>query len=269
MGTSRRQYMDEFKREAVGLLASSGRPLSQISQELGIAPSRLRAWRNRDEGVQAGSPRRPNTHAAIPPAGADLAAENAHLRRENERLHMEREILKKRCAFSRKRRDEISSYRGSARYLQGSCHVRCAGHSPAGYYACAAAPRAIGRRSTVPCWPRSVGSTRHIAGDTARPGFTRPCAPRGIRRAAVASNGSCVITASGHECDDSFGCALVRAIEECFLPSARQRCLAYPMRNLAAKASTDLWPELGRAPLPAIRSSPAMLRRGFAPIMPQ
>jgi transposase-like protein len=59
MGTLRRQYTDEFKREAVGLLASSGRPLSQIAQELGIAPSRLRAWRNRDEGVQAGSPRRP------------------------------------------------------------------------------------------------------------------------------------------------------------------------------------------------------------------
>src|ERR1700730_18955965 len=95
MGTLRRRYTDEFKREAVGLLASSGRPLSQIAQELGIAPLRLRAWRNRDEGVQAGSPRRPNTQAAIPPAGADLAAENARLRRENERLHMEREIQKK------------------------------------------------------------------------------------------------------------------------------------------------------------------------------
>ena len=53
------------QREAVGLLASSGRPLSRIAQELGIAPSRLRAWRNRDEGVQAGSPRRPNTQEAI------------------------------------------------------------------------------------------------------------------------------------------------------------------------------------------------------------
>ena len=80
MGTARRQYMDEFKREALELLVSSGRPLSQIAGELGISPERLR---------------RPNTQAAIPPAGVDLATENARLRRENERLRMEREILKK------------------------------------------------------------------------------------------------------------------------------------------------------------------------------
>lgn len=95
MGTTRRLFTDEFKREAVELLASSGRPLSQIAGELGIAASMLRAWRNKGDGGQAGSPRRPSTQAAIPPAGADLAAENARLRRENERLRMEREILKK------------------------------------------------------------------------------------------------------------------------------------------------------------------------------
>jgi transposase len=95
MGIARWQFTDEFKREAVGLLASSGRPLSQIAQELGIAASRLRAWQNRGDGGQAGSPRRCSTQAAIPPAGVDLAAENARLRRENERLRMEREILKK------------------------------------------------------------------------------------------------------------------------------------------------------------------------------
>jgi transposase len=95
MGALRRQYTDEFKREALGLLASSGRPLSQIAGELGIPAARLRAWRNRNAGSQAGSPRRPITQAAIPPAGIDLAVENARLRRENERLRMEREILKK------------------------------------------------------------------------------------------------------------------------------------------------------------------------------
>ena len=51
MGTARRQFTDEFKLEAVGLLANSGRPLSQIAQELGIAASTLRSWRT---GVTGG-----------------------------------------------------------------------------------------------------------------------------------------------------------------------------------------------------------------------
>ena len=36
---------------------------------------------------------------------------------------------------------------------------------------------------------------------------------------------------------------LVKAIEVCFPRSARQRCLAHRMRNLAAKVPDDLWPE--------------------------
>ena len=36
---------------------------------------------------------------------------------------------------------------------------------------------------------------------------------------------------------------IIRAIEECFPGSARQRCLAHRMRSLAAKVPTDLWPE--------------------------
>jgi transposase-like protein len=36
---------------------------------------------------------------------------------------------------------------------------------------------------------------------------------------------------------------VIRAIEECFPRSARQRCLAHKMRNLASKVPEDLWPE--------------------------
>jgi transposase len=61
MGTSRRQFTDEFKRESVGLLASSGRPLSQIARELGIAASMLRSWRDAGDRGKAGSP------PALPP----------------------------------------------------------------------------------------------------------------------------------------------------------------------------------------------------------
>jgi transposase-like protein len=82
MGTARCQYTDELKQEALGLLVSSGRPLSEIAGELGI-----------------------------PPAGMDLAVENARLRRENERLRTEREILKKHFASSRNHQNEIPPHR--------------------------------------------------------------------------------------------------------------------------------------------------------------
>ena len=36
---------------------------------------------------------------------------------------------------------------------------------------------------------------------------------------------------------------IIRAIEECFPRSARQRCLARRMRNLGTNVPTDLWPE--------------------------
>lgn len=36
---------------------------------------------------------------------------------------------------------------------------------------------------------------------------------------------------------------IIKAIETCFPRSERQRCLAHRMRNLAAKAPEDLWPE--------------------------
>jgi len=90
MVQERRQFTDEFKTEAVALLASSGRPLLQIAGELGISPSMLRNWRNRREGRDAGS--------ALHPI-LDPAAEISRLRRENDRLRMERDILKKAVAI--------------------------------------------------------------------------------------------------------------------------------------------------------------------------
>ena len=42
---TRRTFTDEFKREAVALLAGGGQPLTQVATELGIQPLMLRAWR--------------------------------------------------------------------------------------------------------------------------------------------------------------------------------------------------------------------------------
>ena len=98
MAQGRRQFTDEFKREAVALLASSGRPLIQIASELGIAPAMLRKWRNRGGGRNAGSALHP-IPASVPSSAPDPAAEISRLRRENDRLRMERDILKKAVAI--------------------------------------------------------------------------------------------------------------------------------------------------------------------------
>ena len=93
MAQVRRQFTDDFKREAVALLVSSGRPLTQIAGELGIAPSMLRNWRR--GGRNSGPALRPNTPASAPHSVLDPAAEISRLRRENDRLRMERDILKR------------------------------------------------------------------------------------------------------------------------------------------------------------------------------
>src|ERR1700704_4659026 len=113
MGQSRRQFTDEFKREAVALLASSGRPLTQIAGELGVAPSMLRNWRDRSGGRNAGRALPPNPPAPPPHSAPDPAAEISRLRRKNDRLRMERDILKKLWPSSWNPRNEVPPDRGS------------------------------------------------------------------------------------------------------------------------------------------------------------
>jgi putative transposase len=69
---------------------------------------------------------------------------------------------------------------------------------------------------------------------------------------------------------------VIRAIEECFPRSARQRCLAHRMRNLAVKVPSDLWPEFKarvtacyQAPSRAIaRELAAGIRADYAATLP-
>ncbi len=54
---------------------------------------------------------------------------------------------------------------------------------------------------------------------------------------------------------------VIRAIEECFPRSARQRCLAHKLRNLASKVPEDVWPEFKtRAAACYQAASPALAR---------
>ena len=102
MTKTRRTFTDEFKREAVALLESSGRPLMQVAAELGIQPSMLRSWPAVTHGT---APRTPDGAAASAsatphlPSPAEQAAEIARLKRELDRTRQEREVLKKAIAI--------------------------------------------------------------------------------------------------------------------------------------------------------------------------
>jgi transposase len=113
MNKARREFTPEFKQEAVALLRSSGRPLTQVAGELGIQPSMLRSYRQRQNGeaprpqpVTAGSSSvaSPSGPASSP---ADQAAEIARLRRELERTRLERDILRKAVVGSTGQRNMI------------------------------------------------------------------------------------------------------------------------------------------------------------------
>src|SRR5215213_8230772 len=99
MAKTRREFPPEFKREAVALWEGSGRPQMEIAAELGLQPSQLRRWQRLLQQGKLEGPSSPSPvtviQAPASPARADLAAENARLRRELERARAERDILKK------------------------------------------------------------------------------------------------------------------------------------------------------------------------------
>lgn len=87
-----KQYTDEFRRDAVALVKSSGRPIAQIARDLGVDDATLGKW-VRDA-------RRKNQSAGLPPGEED--AEMQEVRRLQKRikeLEMEREILKRAVVF--------------------------------------------------------------------------------------------------------------------------------------------------------------------------
>ena len=98
MGQERGHFTDEFKTEAIALLTGSDRRLVQIAGELGISPSMLRNWRNRQGGQHAGSAVLAKPASAMP-CVADPAAEISRLRRENYCPRMERDISGKAVAI--------------------------------------------------------------------------------------------------------------------------------------------------------------------------
>jgi transposase len=88
--TSKR-YTDEYKRDAVELVRSSGRTPTDVARELGVSSESLRGWVN-----QAKADRGEGAPGALT---TDEKDELRRLRRENAQLRTEKEILKKAAAF--------------------------------------------------------------------------------------------------------------------------------------------------------------------------
>lgn len=84
----RKHYTAEFKAQAVDLL-DTGRPVTEIAEELGISTNLLYSWRSASRRAQVGSegPRAVGER--------DEADDLRALRRENARLRQENDILKK------------------------------------------------------------------------------------------------------------------------------------------------------------------------------
>jgi transposase len=99
MAQKQRKYTEEFRREAVRLMETSGKPIAQIARDLDVNDSVLYRWRDvyGQTGQQPGS--RANGHSA-----AELEAEVKRLQRENNLLRQERDVLKKAISiFSQER----------------------------------------------------------------------------------------------------------------------------------------------------------------------
>ena len=85
----RRKFSDEFKRDAVDLVLTTGRPIAEVAAELGVYDSTLGNWvRRHQERQQFGSDASPDERARL----KELEAENAKLR-------MERDLLKRTVAL--------------------------------------------------------------------------------------------------------------------------------------------------------------------------
>lgn len=85
-----RKYPQELRDRAVELVRSSGRPVAQIAEELGVHKEALRTWVRQAEADRGERSDR---------LSSDEHAELARLRKENAQLRRANQILKEASAF--------------------------------------------------------------------------------------------------------------------------------------------------------------------------
>jgi len=92
-GRKRQKYSDDFKRDSVNYLISSGKSIAAVSEELGVEFYNLSRWKNQ----LLGKPDEDNSDMKEDPAAKmrRLEESNKKTEKENSRLRQENEILKK------------------------------------------------------------------------------------------------------------------------------------------------------------------------------
>ena len=86
---SRSKFPPGFRRDAVGLVRSTGRPVRQIARELGMSAETLRNWIKQDRIDQG----------KLEGLTTSEREELRRLRREVTELRLERDLLVKAAAF--------------------------------------------------------------------------------------------------------------------------------------------------------------------------
>jgi transposase-like protein len=120
-GRVRRSLTDDYKRQAVDLVASSGRSVGAVARKLGLRDSVLRRWVElRGAGREPTVARRSSTQAALPSADQ---RDRPPATGERATAHGARH-LKSRSRSLLEYEHEVPLHRGSPRRLPDTSHVR-------------------------------------------------------------------------------------------------------------------------------------------------
>ena len=84
----RRNYTEDFKRDAVALVTEQGYKTTEAARSLGIGDNLIRRWKREFKEEASGTR-----------LGADELEELKRLRKENRLLRMEKDILKKASQY--------------------------------------------------------------------------------------------------------------------------------------------------------------------------
>jgi len=84
----RRNYTEDFKRDAVALVTEQGYKVTEAARSLDVGDNLIRRWKREFEEQASGAR-----------LGADEREELKRLRKENRMLRMEKEVLKKASAY--------------------------------------------------------------------------------------------------------------------------------------------------------------------------